>query len=217
MSMKLTLRFIVSFICLLIHVHAACGAETCYIDDSPLLLYKTINWWYDSLPEESGMLCGKPIKCINEGNARVDYDESKQKLKIQIKGGFASMLSVFKKCEECYGPSYLQRLSINPDYFMNGNKTMVPDHSPSMNSFEFNNIGKEQAQLLKSVEKDLVFIVEGVIGGLCNGQITLHESGDLLKYCRGPFFGKYDNKPICIKIIDAKNNKILVEYTMLWE
>jgi hypothetical protein len=201
----------------MIHVHGACGAETCYIDDSPLLLYKTINWWYDSLPEESSMLCGKPIKCINEGNARVEYDEAKMKINIKIERGLASMLSVFKKCVSCYGPTHLHNLSINPDYFMNSKTILAPDDSSTINRFRFNNINKERAQLLKSIEKDLVFVVEGVIGGLYNGQITLHESGALLKHCRGPFFGKYDNYPICIKIIDARNKKILAEYTMHWE
>lgn len=215
--MKLIFRFIVSLFCFAIHVHPACGEETCYIDDSPLLLYKTINWWYDSLPEESSMLCGKPIKCINKGNARVEYDEPNKKIRIKITGGFANMLSVFKTCERCYGPTNLQSLSINPDYFMNSPTTIAPAASSTMNSFGFNNINKEQALMLKSVEKDLVFMVEGVIGGLCNGKITLHESGDLLKYCRGPFFGKYDNYPICIKIIDDRNKKILAEYTMAWK
>ena len=106
---------------------------------------------------------------------------------------------------------------MNPDYFMNSQTPLTPDDSSTMNSFIYSNINKEQAQRLKSIEKDLVFMIEGVIGGLCDGQITLHESGDLLKYCRGPFFGKYDDYPICIRIIDAKNKKILAEYTMLWE
>lgn len=215
--MKLFFRFILSLVCFVIHVHDACGAETCYIDNSPLLLYKTINWWYDSLPEEAGMLCGKPIKCINEGNARVEYDEAKRIMTMGIEGGLANMLSIFKNCERCYGPTYLYSLSINPDYFIHSKTPLLPDDSATMNRFSIPHIKKEQAQLLKIIEKDLVFWVEGGIGGLCNGRITLHESGDLLKYCRGPFFGKYDHDPICIKIIDAKNDQILAEYTILWE
>jgi hypothetical protein len=58
--------------------------ECYYVDNSPLFLYKTINWWYDCLPKESKKLCGRLIKCSNTGNAQVKYDEPNKNIELKI-------------------------------------------------------------------------------------------------------------------------------------
>jgi len=49
-------------------------AETCYIDNSYVLLYKIINWWNDSEPVYDNMICGDTLKCKISGISTIQYD-----------------------------------------------------------------------------------------------------------------------------------------------
>ncbi len=191
--------------------------ETYYIDDSPLFLYKTINWWYDCLPKESKKLCGKPIKCSNIGNAQVEYEEPKKKLEIKIKDGFAAMLLAFKKCTQCYGPSYLNCRWLEQRYFNGTTTKVIINGSSTISGFTFSNIEKEQAQHIQSIAYDLQFILEGVICGLSNSQIALHESCNLLKRCNEAFTGPNKKYPITLSIIKTSTNEKIAIFDMIWE
>lgn len=73
--------------------------EEYYINGNPVLLYKTINWWYDCRPEDSNQLCGRVIQCKNNGNVRIEYNDVEMKLKLTVEKGFADLLGIFKSCE----------------------------------------------------------------------------------------------------------------------
>lgn len=204
-------------ICFIFLFHDAYCDEIYYIDNSPLFLYKTINWWYDCLPKESKKLCGKPIKCSNTGNAQIEYDEPNKKMEIKIKGGFATMLLAFKRCKQCYGPSYFHCIWLERKYLGGTGTNVILNDSSTISGFAFSNIEKEQAQHIQSIAYDLQFILEGVIGGLSNGQIALHESCNLLKKCNEASPEPYIKYPITLSIINTSTNEKIATFDMFWE
>jgi hypothetical protein len=204
-------------LCLVFVFYEAYCNEIYYIDNNPLFLYKTINWWYDCLPEESKKLCGRPIKCSNTGNAEALYDEASKNIELQIKGGFATMLLAFKKCKQCYGPSFLHCIWLDQNYFNDTNADVILNDSSTISGFTFSDIEKEQAQHIQSTTHDLQFILEGVIVGLSNGRIALHASGDLLKRCNEAPQGPDEGYPITLKIKNTSTNEIIAMFDMSWE
>ena len=204
-------------LCFVLLFHDAYGDEIYYIDNSPLFLYKTINWWYDCLPDESRKLCGKPIKCSNTGNARIEYDGTRKKLEIKIQGGFATMLSAFKRCRQCYGPSYFHCIQLERKYFDGTDANVILNDSSTISGFAFSNIEKEQAQHLQSIAHDLQFMLEGIIGGLSNGRIALHESCDLIKRCNETSPDPKEKYPITLSIIKISTNEKIALFDMFWE
>ncbi len=216
--MKLFLSFTIVLSCVLIINHDAFCSETYYIDNNRVLLYKVINWWYDCLPEESSKLCGSLIKCQSKGNAQVEYNETEMILKLQIKGGFADLLSTFKQCEQCFGPSYLKCTWLNKKYFGSGEAVFVVSNElPAMSAFIINNIDKKQGQLIRGIEKDILFEIQGVIGGLLNGKIALHQAGNFIKTCPGAPQSRDDCFPISLKIINSHTKEVLAKYSAILE
>ncbi len=169
------------FALLLFCCHVLCPLAFCsedyYIDNSRVLLYKLINWWYDCTPEETHLLCGRPVKYQNRENAHVEYHEAENTLKLKVKGGFADLLSILKPCEKCFGPSYLRCTWMNRDYFGNGRPAIVSRELSTITEFIFYDFRKQQAQKIQGIEKDILFVLEGMIGGLLNGKIALHRAG----------------------------------------
>jgi len=207
----LSLMFIFLFLHLIPSM-ASCS-EIYRINNQSILLYKTINWWYDCLPNEQYLLCGKTIKCTNNGNAHIEYTQSKSVLKISIREGLADQLSIFKNCDGCLGPSSLRCIWDNKKYFGNGKAAPMND----LNQFVFFHIDKIQARVLKDIEKDIVFIVEGNIMGLMNdGKIALHNTGTILKRCPNNTEKKGDRFPITVKIINAMTEEIIAKYLVNW-
>lgn len=202
--MKWFLTFTIVLSCFHIVNHDACCSEPYFINNNRVLLYKIINWWNDCLPEESSQLCGSRIKCQSEGNAQVVYNEAEMIMRLQIKGGFADLLSLFKQCEQCFGPSYLQCIWLNTKYFGNGEAAIVQNELPTIRALVFNNIDRKQVRLIRSVEKDIVFVLEGVVGGLLlqNGKIALHRAGVFLKTCPEADQSRDDSFPISLNIIN---------------
>ncbi len=214
--MKWFLSFTIFLSCILINHDAFCS-ETYYIDNNRVLLYKIINWWYDCLPEESSQLCGSLIKCQSKGNAQVEYNETEMILKLQIKGGFADLLSAFKKCEQCFGPSYLKCTWLNKKYFGSGEAVIVSNELPAMSAFTIKHIDKKQGRLIRSIEKDIIFELEGVIGGLLNGKIALHQAGHFIKTCPGDTQSRNDSSPISLKIKNFHTKEVLAKYSAILE
>ena len=139
-------------------------------------------------------------------------------MKLQIKGGFADLLSTFKQCDRCFGPSYLQCTWLNKKYFGYGEAVIVQKERPTINALNFMNIDHKQARLIRSVRKDIVFVIEGVIGGLLmhNGKIALHQAGNFLKACPGTSQNPDDSLPISLKIINSRTEEVLAKYTAIW-
>ena len=65
----------------------------------------------------------------------------------------------------------------------NGEALIVSNEVPAIDSFIINNIDKKQGRLIRSIEKDIIFELEGVIGGLLNGKIALNQAGHFIKNC----------------------------------
>lgn len=218
MLMKWFLSFMVVFSCLHINIPDAFCSESYYINNNRVLLYKIINWWNDCIPEESSHLCWRRIKCENEGDAHIVYSETEKTLKLQIKGGFAELLSTFKQCDQCFGPSYLQCTWLNKKYFGYGEAVIVQDELPAISALFFNNINKKEWRLIRSVEKDIELVLEGVIGGLLmmNGKIALHQAGNFLKTCPKPNQNRDNSFPISLKIINSRTEEVLAKYTAIW-
>jgi len=127
------------------------------------------------------------------------------------------MLLAFKRCEQCYGPSYLNCRWIEQRYF-NGTATKVIfNDSSTISGFAFSNIEKEQAQHIQSIAYDLQFILEGVIGGLANGQIALHESCKLLKRCSEASPEPNKKYTITLSIAKTSTNEKIAIFDMFWE
>ena len=197
--------------------HNAFGSETYFIDNNRVLLYKIINWWYDCLPEDTTQPCGNLIKYTNEGNAQVEYNELDKILKLKIKGAFTEMLSISKQCEQCFGPSYLQGTWLNQKYFGNIEAVNLRSELTISNAFIINNMDKIQAQLIRDIEKDIIFVAEGIIGGLLDGKIALHQSGDFFKTCPEVSQNIEDSYPISLKIINSQTKEVLAKYSAIWE
>lgn len=192
-------------------------SEEYYINGNPVLLYKTINWWYDCRPEDSNQLCGSVIQCKNKGNVRIEYNDVEMRLKLTVENGFADLLGIFKSCEDCFGPSYLKPMGLDKTYFGSGNAVIPIDQSQTINSYIFNSIDRLHALKIKSIENFLGLELEGVVCGLMNGQIALHQAGEWLKECPLESGWHRENFPITIKIINFKTREILAQYTVVFD
>ena len=215
--MKIFFYCILVFSCLFFIHPDALGSETYYIENNRVLLYKIINWWYDCLPEESNRLCGSPVRYMNTGNARVDYDEPEMKLKLHIHGGFGELLSIFKQCKDCYGPSYLKCIWLNREYFGHGEGKAIRYEIPAISHFAFNHVDMSHFRRMKRIEENIVFKLEGTIGGLLNGRISLHHAGTFIQSCAEVFEGKGESLTTTIKIINSGTEEILAKYSVISE
>lgn len=211
--MKQFLHFFLILLCINVYVYKASCSETYYIDDNSVVFYKIINWWYYSLPEESERFCGRPAKCLNQGNAQVEYIEMEKKLILHIKGGFADLFSIFKECEQCVGPSHLNCIRLNKKYFGDAKAAMMSPKSTPLNQFVFEGIKKNHAQYLKKIEKNISFVMEGVILGLVNGKVALHQSGNFIKECPKDSQNQESDFPIILNIIDTETDEIIATYS----
>lgn len=132
---------------------------------------------------------------------------------MSIQKGLAGHLSIFKTCNGCFGASYLRCIWQNEKYF--GKGEAIP--TKNLNQFTFLHIDKIQARVLKGIEKEIAFIVEGNILGLMNdGKIALHNTGPMLKRCPSGTNGKQGMFPITVKIKDTNTNEIIAQYLGTW-
>ncbi len=193
-------------------------SEKCHVNNNDILLYKIINWWNDSLPEDDMLPCGDPIKCQNIGNTKVEYSAAERILNLQIIGEFGELISVFKQCEQCSGPAYLQCTWLNTQYFGDVEATTSPTISRDIKTLSFNGISPQQANHLKNIEKDLSFVVEGVIGGLLllDGRIALHQAGKFLKKCPKSSQSQKESFPISLKIINSRTQEAVAKYHVVF-
>ena len=196
-------------LCALFFEGYAFCSEVYSIDHQPVLFYKTINWWYDCPPGECDWFCGKSVTYTNGGNARIRYNEAKKTLRLKIEGGFADLLSIFKTCEQCFGSSYLQCTWQDEKYFGKSKAAIVSD----LNGFSFAPIDRKQARILESTRQDILFVVEGRIGGLQNdGKIALHQAGNLLIKCSNVSEDQAAGYPITLKIVNARTNEAIATF-----
>lgn len=213
---KWLLAFTIVLVCVSMPNYIACS-EKYYINSNRVLLYKIINWWYDSLPEESQQLCGSLIRCQTKGNIQIEYDTIKMKLKFNTKESFADLLSVFKQCEQCWGPSYLKLTWLNKEYFGDGKFITPTDKPPTLNSYVFDHIERTNVKRIMGILDVLGLELEGVINGLKNGKIALHHSGKLLKTCQVDSEKHNDIFPITLKIVNSQTEEILAKLSVVFD
>lgn len=127
------------------------------------------------------------------------------------------MLSIFKQCKQCSGPSYLKCAWLNKKYFGNGEAGIVLDDLSSAGAFVINNIDKNHARRLQGIEKNMVFELEGTICALLNGKIALHQSGDFIKTCPAASHSRDVSLPTSLKIINSGTKEVLATYSMVTE
>ncbi len=209
---RFTSIFLALIISLIFCQNGACS-EKYFINNKRVILYKIINWWYYSPPEESSQLCGSLIKCQNRNNGRIEYNKESKVLKINIKGDFSGRLSLFRVNKKSSDLILLKPVFINNNYFnieKNGVSNIKID---STNSLIIKNVNKKQAEKIQRIENDLLFVLEGKIGGLLNGRIAIYQDESLLKSCTDYQLKKNNNYPVSFRIINSVTNKILIEYS----
>lgn len=193
--------------------------EICRLDDNYVLLYKVINWWNDCLPEDAYMPCHNRIACQSQGGATIDYNNGDRVLRIQVDRRFAGLLSVFKECEHCQGPSSLEPVWLDKEIFGNGEAAVLRGAETNIHSLTFNAITREQAIRIKDIANDLAFVVEGRVQGLLlnEGRIALHQAGKFLKACPDdPRYNK-GSFPISLKIVNSRTGEALVQYDAVYD
>ncbi|MCP4024579.1 MAG: hypothetical protein GY729_22255 [Desulfobacteraceae bacterium] len=196
---------------LLIFSWNARAEENYYIDNKRVLLYKIINFWYDCLEEESQLLCQSPIRCKSKGRTQVRYDSVDKALTLEIRDGFAGLLSIFNPPDSCSGPSAFVCTFLNPKYFGSGGSVVHQDKSLGIRQIEFLKINSNQATQIRAMATDITGVLEGRIGGLMNGRIALHPCGDFIKGCQAQAQNQY---PITLQLFNSITNETLATYSI---
>jgi hypothetical protein len=206
------------FVLLCIHVFPcdAFYAETYRIENSRVLLYKIINWWYDCLPDECDLFCGKIVECDNRGNAEIQYDASDMTLRLRVRGGFAELFSVFKTCKDCYGPAFLECRQSNRKYFGSGKAAGINIDFQGFTEFIFNGIRSARLQSLKEIKEEITFILYGKVGGLVGGKVALHQVGRFQRSCPENPKNRKTPFPISFKIVNIRTDEVLAIYETVW-
>ena len=211
------MAFTIVMVCLSTTSNYAACSEEYYINNDKVLLYKIINWWYDCLPEESRQICGNLIICQAKGNIQIEYDAVEMKLRLNTKESFADLISIFKECEQCWGPSYFELTWINKEYFGNGLFITSTDKYSALNSYIFAHVKRINAQRIQSIVDVIGLELEGTICGLMNGKIALHYSGKLLKTCQVDKDKQDEHFPITLKIVNFQTEEILAKFSAIFD
>ncbi len=181
---KLFLVFILTF-CLYCFPRSALSEEVYFLDNSQVLLYKIINWWYYAPDEEGRQICGDEIKCISTENAKVSFTENNLRLTIFIKAEFAELLTLSDECVDCSGSHSFEPIYLNNEYFHNAEVLLNINESAFTNHYaiEIKNISKKEYLKIKELEEHLVLTLNGTVQGLQDGKVALKFKGDHLNKC----------------------------------
>lgn len=178
-------------------------AETYYINNSRVLLYKLINWWYDCLPDESDALCGSLVKYERRSHVIVEYDKNTKNLILKTEGGFAAQLSV---------PN-LKCTWLDKTYFGGSKLSDITTQQFSAGEVTVKNIDVHQYRRIQNILQYLMFELEGKIVGLLNGQIALHRTSPLIKTCPVSLKGPEKNSEISFRIINVLTKEVIAIYS----
>lgn len=218
MNRKQLIRVILYVLLAAVPVHIpsgeAFGGEAYHIDGNRVLLYKTINWWYDCLPESCGLLCGKSVMCQNLGNARIICDEERGTLEIRTRDGIAEQLSFIGSGRYPEGPDRFVCTYLNRRYFGPKASSETPIREIPLNRFFFLDLDRERIAGLKAIEEHLLFEISGRVHGLMSGKISLYPDGNLLRGCPE---SSRSRPQILLRIINAGSDELLAEYSALWQ
>lgn len=192
-------------------------AEMCYLEDNYVLLYKIINWWNDSAPDDDHIICGNHLRCELMGKSKLRYNNNDSSLLIESTYHIEELISFIQECKEGGGPTYFVCSYLNQKYF---GTTPIQDILPiysSINSIVLAGIIKKQALHLIEREQKIGLEVGGRIAGLLlnNGKIATHHGGNFLKSCPQPHQNRNNFAPAFLIIKNLDNDEILAKYTVV--
>ena len=193
------------------------ATEKYFIDQQPVLLYKIINWWNTCLPNDCGLLCGRAISCTDQGNVNIQKHTKGSGLILRMNGTFAELLTPYKQSEAFFGPNRFQCKWLNEKYFGDGIADDIKDSTNGAGEFRYRSVSHRHVALLKRVEKDIGVVLNGVIGGLMDSKIALHQAGKMPNYCVISNPHNPERFPITLKIVNVETAEVLVEYLAVWE
>lgn len=127
------------------------------------------------------------------------------------------MFLFFKNCAQCYGPTKWKRSYLDQRFFKNTTETAVTSDLAGITGLSFSHIDREQAQRIQNIERDLRFILEGVVGGLSNGRIALHGAGNLIRKCGHASKNPKKSYPISLTVTTSSDKKQIAKFDMHWE
>lgn len=191
--------------------------EICYLDDNYVLLYKIINWWNDSEPGDDHLICGTTLKCKIKGNLNIHYDNDQELLTIRVNSNIEELVSIFKECESCRGPSYFRCSYLNEKYFgkVDAVDTLVI-HS-TINTIEIQGVPRNQYLQIHNIEEFITVEIKGKVDGLLleNGKIALHQNGDFFKSCPQSSKGLPQQSETVLTIKNDNTKEVLAQYTII--
>lgn len=192
-------------------------AETCYLEDDYVLLYKIINWWNDSEPGDDTFICSNHLRCELLGMSKLRYDSVVGSLTIRSNYQIEELLSIFKECKECKGPSHFICTYLNEKYFGTIAAKNIPPIYSTINSISIKGIANRQALQLIENEQKIGIEIKGIIGGLLleNGKIAFHQAGNFLKACPQSAKNQTDQAQTFITIKNFDKDEILARYKMV--
>lgn len=220
MNFKIIFLFFILIIqAVFINSPSYAATERYYIDDQPVLLYKVINWWYDSLPDQSQQLCGHRIKYTFSTDTASSYNADSRQLAIFLPSSFADLLSIFKTGDHCFGPSRLHCEWINGKYFGQSKALDILPAAGGVNRLVFDNFSEADALSVKNTVGKLSLSLEGAVGGLMNGKIALFTSceSDMLKKCTVSSGVIPEDIRIELRLITVSSKEVLAIYRAIWE
>lgn len=194
-------------------------SETCYIDNSYVLLYKIINWWNDSEPDYDNMICGNTLRCKISGISTIQYDSVKELLTISTNSDIEDLVSIFKECENCTGPSYFKCTYLNEKYFGKVTTEDTLAINTTINTIGIKSVALKHARQMIDIEGYIAIELEGLIGGLLleNGKITFHQNGTFLKSCSQSPNSLLKQSKTFLTIKNSSTMEILAKYTAVIE
>lgn len=191
-------------------------AEFYFLDNSQVLLYKIINWWYYAPIEESAQLCRENLRYVNKGESKVSYIENGSFMKISFENGFASLLSIVKESEAGSKPYITQSTWLSEEYFPGATATLTIDEFAFTNEYSIliKKVKKETVVKLQGEQKQLLFTLVGNVQGLQNGKVTLNPNSDFLEKC---FDEGQINRPKLLAhvvVTNPSNNSPLIKFNI---
>lgn len=215
MSKKSILLFLALILCCIPRLSTT--SELYFLDNSQVLIYKIINWWYHAPTEESGQLCGKNLRYVNTGESNVSYVENGSAIKISIDDGFASMLSIVKECEACSKPYSSQSAWLNDEYFPGASATLTIEESVFTNEYSIliEKTTNGTFAKIKGNKKQLVFTLIGRVQGLQNGKVALNPKSDFLKKCFDEGPKKSPGSLVYLVVTNSVDGSTLMKFNIL--
>lgn len=193
--------------------------EACYLENSYVLLYKIINWWNDSVDGDSSFICNNNLLCEVKGQSHITVNNQNNTISIGTSSHIEDLISIFKECSNCTGPSHLKCTYINANYFGNIPLSEVALIGETINSLTITGVPSNKASSLRQIEEKISIQVEGVIGGLLIGssKIALHQSGYFLKECANSQQNENIQSQTLLTIKNVETDEILAKYKMIIE